>query len=90
MLRGGLVRIAHAEINNILTPRSRCFLQIANDIEDIGRQTTNALEICFHDSTLGEGKMKADTLTAHLCAVNVFTLYSRAESAGLRGVQPVS
>ena len=58
MLWRGLIRIAHAEIDNILTPRSRCGLHLSNNIEDIGRQTTDSLEIGFHDSTLGGSKRR--------------------------------
>ena len=49
MWRCGLVWVAHTEINNIFTARSRLLLQLADNIEDVRRQAPNALEIVIHD-----------------------------------------
>ncbi len=49
MLRRRLVRIAHAEINNIFTTSAGCLLQLADDIENIRRQTLYTLKVCIQN-----------------------------------------
>jgi hypothetical protein len=44
-----LVRIAHAEINDVLSASTRGLLQFTDDIEDVGRETLNALKMGIHD-----------------------------------------
>ena len=41
----GLIGIAHPEINNVFAPRPRSRLQLSNNVENIGRQAFDALEI---------------------------------------------
>jgi hypothetical protein len=45
VLRGRLVGVAHAEVDDVLAPRSRLGLQLIDDVEDIGRQSLDAMEI---------------------------------------------
>lgn len=52
MRRRGLIRIPHAEIDDVLTPRTGLFLQLADDIEDIGGQAPDTLEFGFHGHTI--------------------------------------
>lgn len=49
MLWRGLVRIAHAEINNIFTTSAGCLLQLADDIENIRRQALYTLKVCIQN-----------------------------------------
>ena len=53
VLRGGLIRIAHAEIDDVLAARTGRHLQLADDVEDIGGQALDALKVSFHGVTLG-------------------------------------
>jgi hypothetical protein len=46
--RGGLIGITHPKINNIFAPGARFLLQLSNDIEDIGRESLNALKMGVH------------------------------------------
>jgi hypothetical protein len=43
-----LVRVAHAEINDVLSASARGLLQFTDDIEDVGRETLNALKMGIH------------------------------------------
>ena len=43
-----LVRVAHAEINYVLSTSARGLLQFTDDIEDVGRETLNALKMGIH------------------------------------------
>jgi len=45
MLGRRLIRIAHAEIDDVFTPRSRGFFQTISNTENIGWQTLDAGEI---------------------------------------------
>ena len=47
--RSRLVRVAHTEIYDVLSARTRGLLQFTNDIEDVGRETLNALKMGIHD-----------------------------------------
>ena len=49
MLRRRLVRIAHAEIDNIFTTSAGSLLQLADDIENIRRQTLYTLKVCIQN-----------------------------------------
>ena len=49
MLWRGLVRITHAEINNILATSAGSLLQLADDIEDIRRQTLYTVKVCIQN-----------------------------------------
>ena len=49
-----LIRIAHPEIDDVLTPGSGGLLQFTYDIEDIRRQTLDTGKIGSHDSSRGE------------------------------------
>ena len=49
MLRRWLVRIAHPEINNILTASSRRRFQLTDDVENVRGQAVYALKIVVHD-----------------------------------------
>ena len=44
-----LVRIAHAEINDVLSASARGLRQFTDDIEDVGRETRNALKVGIHE-----------------------------------------
>ena len=44
-----LVRVAHAEIDNVFSAGTGGLLQFTNDIEDVGRETLNALKMGIHD-----------------------------------------
>ena len=44
-----LVRIAHAKINDVLSASTCGLLQFTNDIEDVGRETLDALKMSIHD-----------------------------------------
>ena len=44
----GLVGITHTEVNNIFTRRPRLLLELADDIEHIGREALDALKLIFH------------------------------------------
>ena len=44
MLRRGLIRIPHAEIDDVLSPRPRLCLQLIDDIEDVGRKAFDLAE----------------------------------------------
>ena len=46
--RRGLVRVAHTEINDVFPASTRDLLQFTNDIEDVGRETLNALKMGIH------------------------------------------
>ena len=43
-----LIRVAHSEINDVLSASARGLLQLADDIEDVGRETLNALKMDIH------------------------------------------
>jgi hypothetical protein len=45
MFRRRLVGVAHAEINNVLATGARLGLQVVDNVEDVGRQTFDALEV---------------------------------------------
>ncbi len=47
-LRGRLIRVAHAKVNDVLAPLTGLQLEIRDDVEDIGREATNPLEIAIH------------------------------------------
>ena len=47
--RSRLVRVAHTEINDVLAPCARSLLQFTDDIEDVGRETLNALKMGIHE-----------------------------------------
>ena len=50
VLRGWLIRVTHAQVDDVLTPRS-CFLtHLTDNVENIGGQARNALEIRVHES----------------------------------------
>ena len=48
VLRGRLVGVAHPEINNVFTPGARFLLQLANNVENVGRKSLNALKMRVH------------------------------------------
>ena len=50
MWRSRLVRVAHTEINDVFAPCARSLLQFANDIENVGWETLNALKMGIHES----------------------------------------
>ena len=45
----GLVRIAHAEVDDVLAPLASGRLQLGGDVEDVGRQALDAREL-LHES----------------------------------------
>ena len=45
MLRRRLVGIAHAKVDYIFTPRSRCGFQFIDDIEDVGRKPFDSWKV---------------------------------------------
>jgi hypothetical protein len=47
--RGWLVRVTHAEINDVFPARTRSLLQFTNDVEDVGWKTLNALKMGIHE-----------------------------------------
>jgi hypothetical protein len=47
--RRGLVRVTHAEINDVFSAGTGGLLQFTNDIEDVGRETLNALKMGIHE-----------------------------------------
>ena len=49
MLRGGLVRVAHAEIDNIFAGSTCLLFQLTDNIENIGWQALNTLKLLVHD-----------------------------------------
>jgi hypothetical protein len=53
-----LIRVPHAEVNDILPARSRCRLQLVDDIEDIGRETLDTAEL---GNWLDHGDLTGDT-----------------------------
>ncbi len=46
--RSGLIGITHPKINNIFAPGARFLLQLSDDIEDIGRESLDALKMGIH------------------------------------------
>ena len=46
--RRGLVRITHAEINDVFPGRTGLLLQVANDVENVRGEALNALKLVFH------------------------------------------
>lgn len=49
MRRRGLIRITHAEIDNVLTTRARGLLQFPYDVENIRREPLNPLKVCIQN-----------------------------------------
>lgn len=47
--RCGLIRVAHAEIDNVFSAGTGGLLQFTNDVEDVGRETLNALKMGIHE-----------------------------------------
>ena len=45
VLGRALVRVAHAEVDDVLAPGSRLGLQLIDDVEDIGRQPLDAVKV---------------------------------------------
>ena len=45
VFRRRLIGIAHAEVDDVLAARARLGLQIVDDVEDVGRQAFDALEV---------------------------------------------
>ena len=45
MFRGGLIGIAHAEVDDVLAARAGLSFQVVDDVEDIGRQAFDALKV---------------------------------------------
>jgi hypothetical protein len=45
MLRGWLIGVAHAEINNVLATGASFGFQVIDNVEDVGRQAFDALKI---------------------------------------------
>jgi len=43
-----LIGITHPKINNIFAPGARFLLQLSDDIEDVGRESFNALKMGVH------------------------------------------
>ena len=70
MLRRRLIRVTHTEVNNILTARSRSSFQFVNDIEDIGWQTLDALEIGVQQRGSHRALNKTRNLIIALTTVN--------------------
>ena len=48
MWRCGLVGVTHTEIYDVFSARTRGLLQFPNNIEDVGRETLNALKMGIH------------------------------------------
>ena len=46
--RRWLVGIAHAKVYNILSRRPSLLLELADDIENVGREALDALKLIFH------------------------------------------
>jgi hypothetical protein len=46
-----LVRVAHAEVDDVFAASSRLLLQITDDVEDVRREALDAREVGFHGST---------------------------------------
>ena len=47
--RCGLVGVTHTEIYDVFAASTRGLLQFPNDIEDVGRETLNALKMGIHE-----------------------------------------
>ena len=47
--RRWLVRITHAEIDDVLTTRAGDLFELANNIEDVRRQSLNPLKVCIQN-----------------------------------------
>ena len=64
-MRGrGLIRITHAEIDNVLTTRARSQLQLANDGENIRGQPLNPLKVCIQNRSRLSGLTQSKPRTA--------------------------
>ena len=64
-MRGrGLIRITHAEIDNVLTTRARSLPQLANDVENIRGQPLNPLKVCIQNRSRLSGLTQSKPRTA--------------------------
>ncbi len=45
VLRRRLIGVAHAEVDDVLAPSAGLGLQVIDDVEDVGRQAFDALEV---------------------------------------------
>ena len=59
-----LIRITHAEIDNVLTTRARSLLQLANDVENIRGQPLNPLKVCIQNRSRLSGLTQSKPRTA--------------------------
>jgi hypothetical protein len=50
MLRGGLIGVAHAEIDNVFTGRASSCLHRVDFSEDVRREALDAVKFGFHDA----------------------------------------
>ena len=48
VLRGRLIGIAHAEVDDVLPGRTRGLLELTNDTENVGRQAPYTLKLLIH------------------------------------------
>ena len=64
-MRGrGLIRITHAEIDNVLAARARSLLQLAYDVEDIRWKPLNPLKVCIQNRSRLSGLTQSKPRTA--------------------------
>ena len=49
VLRRRLIRVAHAEIDDVLASGAGPLLEIADDVEHVGRQPLDTPELIVHD-----------------------------------------
>ena len=62
--RRRLIRITHAEIDNVLTTRACSLLQLANDVENIRGQPLNPLKVCIQNRSRLSGLTQSKPRTA--------------------------
>ena len=53
VLRRGLVRVAHAQVDDVLSLRPRLRLEVVDDGEDVGRKTLDPVEVVHFGGLLG-------------------------------------
>ncbi len=63
----GTVRIAHAKVDNVVAALACGGLQVSRDVEDVGRQALDALEISA-GSRVGHGLTRVPATTRNLAA----------------------
>ena len=59
-----LIRITHPEIDDVLTTRAGDLLELANNIEDVRRQSLNPLKVCIQNCFRLSGLTQSNPRTA--------------------------